>query len=138
MKGQLPVYSTVAPTLQERGGLRAVIDRVEYSPVLDTPADRPFAFIYFITVHNGWTSPVTLKGRKWIITESDGSRHVIEGDGIVGCFPRLAPGESFSYNSYHVVAGESRAEGMFLACDDLRHPILVRVPAFTMSVPSLI
>lgn len=135
MKGQLPVYSTVARPLQERSGLRAVVDRVEYTPSLETPNDRPFAFIYFITVHNGSSAPVTLKGRKWIITESDGLRHVIEGDGIVGCFPRLAPGESFSYNSYHVVASDSRVEGMFLACDDLRQPILVRVPGFTLNVP---
>ncbi len=135
MKGQLPVYSTVARPLQERSGLRAVIDRVEFNPALHTPADRPFAFLYFITIHNGWSEPVTLKGRKWIVTESSGMRHVTEGDGIVGCFPYLTPGESFSYNSYHTVASDSRAEGMFLACDDLRQPILVRVPEFAMSVP---
>ncbi len=135
MKGQLPVYSTAPQPLRERSGLCAVVDRVAFTSALDTPADRPFAFVYSITIHNGWSSPVTLEGRKWIVTESDSSRHVIEGDGIVGCHPRLAPGESFSYNSYHVVAGDSRAEGMFLACDDSRQPILVRVPEFRMSVP---
>ena len=135
MKGQLPVYSTVAKPLQERSGLRAIVNRVVFNPSLDAPIDRPFAFVYSITIHNGSSEPVTLKGRKWIVTEKGGSRHVIEGDGIVGCFPRLAPGESFSYDSYHVVAGDSRAEGMFLACDDLRQPILVRVAEFAMRVP---
>ena len=135
MKGQLPVYSTAGKPLQERNGLRAVVERVVFTPSLDTPADRPFAFVYAITIYNDCAAPVTLKGRKWIVTESDGSRHVIEGDGIVGRFPRLEPGESFSYNSYHVVAGPSQAEGMFLACDDRGQPIRVRVPEFKMSVP---
>lgn len=135
MKGQLPVYSTVGKPLQERNGLRAIVERVVFTPSLDTPADRPFAFVYAITIHNGWAAPVTLKGRKWIVTGSDGSCHVIEGDGIVGRFPRLEPGESFSYNSYHVVAGRSRAEGMFLACDDRGQPIRVPVPEFDMDVP---
>ena len=135
MKGQLPIYSTAIRPLEERNGLRAMVDRVEFNPALHTPLDRPFAFVYFITIYNGWSEPVTLKGRKWIITEGNGLRHVTEGDGIVGCFPRLAPGESFSYNSYHAVAGDSRVEGMFLACDDLQKPILVRVPEFSMSVP---
>ena len=50
-------------------------------------------------------------------------------------FPRLEPGQTFRFNSYHVVAGDSIAQGSFLACDDSGRPHLVRVPPFTMTVP---
>ena len=33
----------------------------------------------------------------------------LEGDGVVGKFPRLSTGETFSYNSYHVIGADSIA-----------------------------
>jgi ApaG protein len=46
-----------------------------------------------------------------VVTNALGHRLVIEGDGVVGQFPRLAPGEQFHYNSYHLVDSDSEAEG---------------------------
>jgi ApaG protein len=135
MNVQLPVYFTASAPLQERPGLRANVDRVAFTPHIDAPEDRPFPFVYSITVHNGSAEAVTIKARKWVVTEACGRCHVVEGDGVVGRFPRLAPGESFSYHSYHVVAGDSLAEGALLGLDDASRPVLVRIPAFAMSVP---
>ena len=66
-----------------------------------------------------------------------GRCHVIEGDGVAGRFPRLEPGECFRYDSYHVVAADSVAEGALLACDDAGRPLLVRLPPFVMRVHGL-
>ena len=52
----------------------------------------------------------------------------------MGRCPRLEPGQSFSYESYHVVASDSMAEGAFLACDDAGRALVVRIPAFLMKV----
>ena len=120
---------------KELEGLQVRIDRVVFSPEFETPQDRPYAFVYSITILNNSGEPVTIKGRKWVITESDGSRFVVEGDGVVGEFPRLMPGEHFSYKSYMTVATDSYAEGAYLGVTDEEVPVLVRIPRFTMHIP---
>ena len=135
MNTQAPVYFTPDRTLQERPGLRANVDQVTFAPNLDAPADRPFPFMYAVTIYNDSDAAVTLKARKWVITDlCSGCRHVIEGDGVAGHFPRLAPGESFGYESYHVVAANSYVEGAYLAADEAGGPVLVRIPPFTVRV----
>jgi ApaG protein len=122
-------------TLTELAGLRATVDRVLYMPQLEAPEDRPHPFVYFITIHNDSESPVTIKGRKWVVTDAEDHRVVVEGDGVVGKFPRLEPGQSFSYNSYHVIGSDSRAEGAFFGVTDSGEPVFTRIPAFSMEAP---
>jgi ApaG protein len=129
------LYFTPVRTLQERAGLHASVDQVTFAPHLDAPQDRPFPFVYAVTIYNDSSAAITLKARKWVVTDlASGHRHVIEGDGVAGCFPRMAPGESFGYESYHVVAGNSYVEGAYLACDDAGYALLVRIPSFTVRV----
>ncbi|MEA3206974.1 MAG: ApaG protein [Chthoniobacter sp.] len=121
--------------LTELAGLRVTIDRVVYMPQLDAPPDRPYPFVYFITIHNGSTEPVTIKGRKWVVADSNGQQLVVEGDGVVGQFPRLEPGEHFSYNSYHVIGSDSVAEGAFFGVTEQGQPVFTRIPRFEMQAP---
>src|SRR5688572_698672 len=97
--------------LTELKGLRVTVDRVVYMPHLEAPDDRPYPFVYFITIHNDSLETVTIRGRKWVVTDAEDQRVVVEGDGVVGKFPHLAPGDHFSYNSYHVIGSRSVAEG---------------------------
>jgi ApaG protein len=78
---------------------------------------------------------VTLLGRKWMILHEDGSRLVIEGDKIVGETPRLAPGEHFSYNSYHVTGCRARADGSFHGVDEFGSHVHVKLAPFDMVIP---
>lgn len=120
----------------ELPGLRVELDRLVYRQGGDDlPPGKPHAFIYFLTIHNASAHTVTFLGRKWIIEHPDGSQLVIEGDKIVGETPRLAPGEHFSYNSYHVGATDARAHGSFHGVDDLGRKIFVRIPPFAMRIP---
>ena len=112
------------------------IDRVVYIPTLESPPDRPFPFVYFITIHNRSKETVSIRGRKWVVTDRQGSKVVVEGDGVVGQFPRLAPGEQFSYNSYHVIGSDSVAEGAFLGVDESGQPFITRIPRFEMHIPA--
>lgn len=121
--------------IRELDGLRATIDRVVFMPHLDAPEDRPWPFVYFITIHNDSPENVQIKGRKWVVTDADDQRVVVEGDGVVGKFPHIAPGESFSYNSYHVIASNSVAEGAFFGVTDAGEPVFTRIPSFKMRVP---
>ena len=120
----------------ELKGLRVVIDRVVYMPDIETPPDRPHAFAFFITIQNDSDETVTIKGRKWVITNDAGEVTVVEGDGVVGEFPHLEPGEHFSYNSYHINNTlVCWAEGSYLGVTEDGRKIMTRIPKFEMQLP---
>lgn len=124
------------PVPLELPGLKVHLDNLVYRQGgAHLPPEKPHAFIYFLTIRNDSDRTVTLVGRKWIIEHDDGTRLVVEGDGIVGETPTLAPGEHFSYNSYHVGHGDARAHGSFHGLTDDGVRIYVRIPAFDMVVP---
>jgi ApaG protein len=120
----------------ELSGLKARLDKLyHHHGGVSLPEDKPHAFVYFITIENASERTVTLLGRKWVIEHADGTRLVIEGDKIVGETPRLAPGEQFSYNSYHVTGCDARAHGSFHGVDELGRKIHVLLPPFDLEVP---
>jgi ApaG protein len=121
--------------LSELKDLRVTVDRVVHVPHLDAPEDRPHPFVYFITIQNDSPETVTIRGRKWVVTDSDGQHLVVEGDGVVGKFPRLEPGEHFSYNSYHTIGSDSVAEGAFFGVTEGGTRVFTRIPSFKMRVP---
>jgi len=123
------------PSSTELPGLRAKLDRiVYYRDSEQLPGDAPHAFIYFITITNLSDLKVTLRGRRWVLREADGHQQVIEGEGIVGKEPILAPGESFSYNSYHVTHCDCTAKGSFHGVDSDGCAIHCRIPEFEMKI----
>lgn len=119
----------------EYGGLRVTVEDVVYMPGLDAPQDKPHPFVYFITIHNDSPQPVTLKARKWVLREDSGEMTVVEGEGIVGQNPRIEPGGSFSYNSYHVVSQSAAVMGSFFGETATGDWIFVRIPPFQLQVP---
>lgn len=122
-------------TISELAGLHVTIDRVVYVPHLEAPPERPCPFVYFITIKNDSPETVTIRGRKWVVTDASSHRIVVEGDGVVGKFPRLEPGESFSYNSYHTIGIDSTAEGAFFGVTTGGTRVFTRIPPFEMHVP---
>lgn len=132
------MFDSVAVLFTHLPGLKVHIDRVVYDPQRRGPPDKPYAFVYYISIHNGSGETVTLFGRKWVVRDDhEGDVLVVEGDGIVGEFPRLRPGETFSYNSCHTIRHESVATGAFFGTTESGVPIHVRIPEFTMQPPIL-
>jgi ApaG protein len=118
-------------------GLTAHLDRlVHHNGGTCLPEGTPHAFVYFITIKNDSDRIITLLGRKWMIEQADGSRFVIEGEKIVGENPRLAPGEHFSYNSYHVTGCWARVSGSFHGVDEYGGPVRVMLAPFEMVIPA--
>jgi len=74
---------------------------VESTYLLDhsSPAAGRYVFAYTVTIRNAGTVPAQLLSRHWIITDSNGKVQEVQGDGVVGEQPRLAPGEEFRYTS---------------------------------------
>ena len=116
-------------------GFEATVERVEYDPELPASPEQPHPFVYYITIRNGSDRTLTVKGRKWVVRAESGEITAVEGDGVVGCFPRLEPGEEFSYNSYHTTAGRALAEGAYLAVTEEGEAVLARIPPFQLIPP---
>lgn len=120
----------------ELPGLEARLDRLSHHHGgLSLPVDKPHAFVYHITIKNRSPHTVTLLGRKWVIRHQDGSLLVVEGDGIVGETPRIAPGEEFSYNSYHATGQDAMAHGAFHGVDEEGRKVHVLLPPFHLHIP---
>ena len=126
----------MSPTLIELDGLRVVVDRVVHMPQLDAPPERPHPFVYFLTIHNDSAETVTIRGRKWVVTDADGQQIAVEADGGVREFPRLEPGANFAYNSYHVIGSASVAEGAFFGVTEKGDRVFTRLPRFGMQAPA--
>ncbi len=120
---------------KELPGLEVNVDDVIYMPSLDAPDDRPFPFVYFISIRNNSPRTITVMARKWVVRATNGEVIVVEGDGVVGQFPKIPPGGEFSYNSCHTISHSSTAEGAYFVQgdDDVRYAI--RIPAFDMELP---
>ncbi len=115
-------------------GLWVDVDRIEYIPAASSPPHRPHQFAYYITIHNDSLETVRITGRRWVVTNQEGHRLIIEGDGVVGQFPKLIPGDTFHYHSYHLIESDSTAEGIYLGRDEQDNPIIARIPPFQMKI----
>jgi ApaG protein len=125
-----------AEKIVELPGLVVTVDRVVHQADALTPPNRPHCFVYYITINNQSEVAVTIKGRKWVVTNDRGEITALEGDGVVGQFPTLKPGEKFSYNSFHLLDTRSAvAEGSYLGIDPHGRKVLTRIPRFKMEVP---
>ncbi|MEM1156703.1 MAG: ApaG domain [Verrucomicrobiota bacterium] len=120
---------------QELEGFTAKLERVEYVPTANAPPHRPHQFVYYIHIRNDSLRRLKIIGRKWVITNMDKHKLVVEGDGVVGEFPELSPGESFHYHSYHLLDSTSVATGLYLAEDDESNQVAAQLAAFEMQVP---
>lgn len=121
---------------RELPGLSVNVTQVVHAPEFNGPPEKPHVFVYFITITNESDETVTIKGRKWVVREASGDTIAVEGDGVVGEFPRLEPGEQFHYNSSHTIATDAVAEGAYLGLTAAGEAVFTRIPAFTMRVPA--
>ena len=63
------------------------------------PADGNYVWVYRIRIDNLGAVAVRLLRRSWHITDGRGRTQDVEGAGVIGQTPQLAPGETFEYMS---------------------------------------
>ncbi|MFI5167546.1 MAG: Co2+/Mg2+ efflux protein ApaG [Thermoanaerobaculales bacterium] len=71
-----------------------------YVPERSAPAEGSYFFAYHIRIANDGHETVQLLRRHWIITDGNGHVEEVEGPGVVGETPVLAPGAAFEYTSF--------------------------------------
>lgn len=83
-------------------GIRVEV-KSAYRPDRSEPASSRWLFTYTVTIRNEGDAPAQLVARHWIITDANGDREEVQGDGVVGHQPRLSAGEQFEYTSFCIL-----------------------------------
>jgi ApaG protein len=63
------------------------------------PAANRWFWSYHVRIENGSDRAVQLLSRSWRIVDGRGAVHEVQGEGVVGEMPLIAPGSSFDYVS---------------------------------------
>ena len=71
-----------------------------YSQENSKPGQNQWVFEYTVRITNNSAETAQLVSRHWYITDAVGQTREVEGQGVVGQQPVLAPGQSFKYSSW--------------------------------------
>ncbi|MEL6772556.1 MAG: Co2+/Mg2+ efflux protein ApaG [Bacteroidota bacterium] len=93
-----------------------------------------FVFAYFVRIENDAHGEVQLLRRHWIITDSTGKRTEVEGEGVVGEQPVLAPGDVHEYQSFCVLETfTGTMEGCYLMQRENGERFRAQIPRFHLA-----
>jgi len=111
--------------------------RPQYLDAHSNPQERHYVFAYTVTIRNTGEHAAQLISRHWIITDANNEVEEVEGDGVVGKQPRLAPGETFQYTSgcpLTTPIGSMRGSYQCVADDGTKFEAMI--PEFVLAMPT--
>jgi ApaG protein len=97
MPDLLPALATISEAVTE--GIRVEV-MSRHAPEHSQPGQDAWVFQYTVRITNQGSDTVQLLSRHWIITDALEHTKEVEGPGVIGQQPVLAPGESFQYSSW--------------------------------------
>ena len=117
---------------------RDITVRVSVSYLSDQsePGRGRWFWAYHIRIENDAHQAVQLLSRRWTITDGRGSQHMVEGEGVVGEQPMIAPGSSYDYVSGCPLATRhGRMEGRYKMMAEDGSRFSIDIPAFVLELP---
>lgn len=98
-----------------------------------------FSFSYEITIENQSNDSVQLISRHWKIYDSLKNTEIVEGEGVIGKKPILAPKKSYTYSSFcNLTSPIGSMKGFFNMINfTSTKSIVVQVPTFQLTVPAI-
>lgn len=118
-------------------GVRVTVESF-YQPGHSEPNRNRFLHVYNIRIENKNSFPIQLLKRRWLITESNGTSKIVEGDGVIGKQPMIETGKFHAYSSYSILStdfGQMSGVYMMLRPED-NTAFEVTIPPFGLIVPS--
>lgn len=116
-------------------GIR-VIAQPFYLEEQSVPDRNQYVWAYRIEIINQGDEVVRLETRTWSITDAKGVTQEVHGPGVVGEFPRLAPGETFAYTSGVPLSEPSgMMVGTYQMVSDSGDHFNIDIPAFSLDSP---
>lgn len=93
---------------------------------------------YTIQISNGGNDTVQLRRRYWKITNAVGECEVVDGPGVVGEEPIIAPGESYQYTSgCPLNTSSGTMEGYYIMQREDGSYFEAAIPAFSLDMPNV-
>ena len=103
------------------------------------PDEQNYVFAYTITIDNRGDVPVKLMSRHWLITDANGKIVEVEGSGVIGEQPRIAPGEQFTYTSgVSLETPVGVMEGSYTMLQENGDEFQAPIAPFRLALPNLI
>jgi len=100
------------------------------------PEHSRYLFAYTITIRNSGSISARLLSRYWKITGGNGQEQEVEGDGVIGLHPYLAPEQVFTYTSAAMLdTPVGMMQGRYTMLDDDGERFEVDIPSFTLAAP---
>lgn len=117
-------------------GVKVSVETV-YQSEYSNPDNDHFMFAYHITIENLSQHSVQLLRRHWVIYDSSGVKREIEGDGVVGLQPIIAPGDHHEYVSGCNLKSEmGYMEGSYQMLREIDGTLFdVQIPRFSLVAP---
>lgn len=104
-----------------------------------SPEDERFVFAYTITIRNLGRTTVQLLGRYWLITNGNGRKTEVQGEGVVGKQPHIEPGNDYQYTSGAVIETPlGTMQGHYEMVDAQGETFKVEIPVFRLAIPTFI
>lgn len=107
----------------------------EYQSEYSNPDNMHYMFAYRITIENVSNHTVQLLSRHWDIFDAMGDKKQVDGEGVVGKQPILAPGEIHQYVSGCNLKSElGYMEGYYIMRREIDdHLFQVNIPRFNLT-----
>lgn len=113
-------------------GIRVTV-RPAYSLADSRPERGRHVFTYFVRIENVSVHTVQLLRRRWLIHDSTAEALVVEGDGVVGQQPVLAPGAVHEYESFCILtSGLGHMEGAYIFARQDGETFEAEIPRFEL------
>ncbi|MGK9470063.1 Co2+/Mg2+ efflux protein ApaG [Pantoea agglomerans] len=107
----------------------------QYVASQSSPDDDRYVFAYTITIRNLGRSSVQLLGRYWLITNGNGRETEVQGEGVVGEQPLIAPGNEFQYTSGAVIETPmGTMQGHYVMVDEQGDTFHIEIPVFRLAI----
>lgn len=118
---------------RESEGIRITV-RPVYLREQSEPSARHYVFAYFVRIENVGSETATLVSRRWLIHDSAGDDTEVEGEGVVGEQPTIAPGQVHEYQSFCILkSGEGFMEGHYNFVRGSTSRFRAEIPRFILS-----
>ena len=101
-----------------------------------SPQESHFVWAYQVNIKNAGHSSIKLNHRNWLIIDANGKGMNVQGEGVVGEFPTIEPGQSFEYTSgTPLKTNNGIMQGFYLVSQDNGEKLKIDIPAFSLDSP---
>ena len=101
-----------------------------------SPQESHFVWAYQVNIKNAGHSSIKLNHRSWLIIDANGKVMNVQGEGVVGEFPTIEPGQSFEYTSgTPLKTNNGIMQGFYLVSQDNGEKLKIDIPAFSLDSP---